>query len=153
MFFKKINKLNISKQINYIRFQLLLVAATVFVIDYENTEYYNFRWMQATFIVVGGFLMILTVVLITYILDQSHFLTEFFVLIFGAILLILVGIISIVKYIDDVRYDNDATDEINTLILGILCCVCGLFMLGDWIRVFKDNFYPYLRGEYSSTSR
>lgn len=100
------------------------------IADVNHMNYYSTRSMHAEVIAAGAYTIIITVFLIAYIFDETHHFLELVWLFVGAVFLIVAGILGLVCYCD--KDSNNQSD--NTIVYAVFALVCGIIMLGDWIR-------------------
>lgn len=94
--------------------------------------YYDRFTMQTTAVAVAGYTLILTGMIIVYICDEPHRLLEILLLITGAALNIVAGILNLVEYCRV----NENVRTINSLIILILCLAAGAVMIVDVVLTF-----------------
>lgn len=94
-----------------------------------DTMYYDSKTQDVCIVAVAGWLAIITAFLIVYIFDSTHNLLELLLLLPGAILNLVAGILNLVTYANA----NENSRTTNTLILFIMCLAAGCIMLADFI--------------------
>lgn len=97
--------------------------------------YYDMDTHQATIVATAGFLFILIVHVIIYIIDETSYLMELFFWVPGAVLNIICGSLSIVNYTENNERDNLETDS---LAIGVTMLLCGLLMAVDSGLAYKN---------------
>lgn len=100
----------------------------------DRTDYFDSDTLNTTLVSVAGYVVILGVFVIIYIVDDTHHLLELIFLIIGAVLNLICGILNLIGYIDH-KYSRSCT----TLIMAIMCIVAGILMVVDFIRELKNK--------------
>lgn len=97
--------------------------------------YFDEFTLQTCAVAVAGYTLILTGMLIIFIFDNPHRLLELLLLITGAILNFVAGILNIVEYLR--AHDSGRTT--NSLILVIMCLAAACIMTVDVVFMFQKK--------------